>query len=246
MTDYVLEITTWKGSAIGARHFRGTVKGPHPQSCHGAITFHGATGRTTCAEGHDIPPRAEWQGGEPWGEARYGRYAAAQFEGDGPGQFLDERALAEAARKRFPGEAEHGWWDEDYEPGGPGDRLYWEAVPWQVLPDDQAEEGWVREDAKRRAQGLPVMCDLVAEVARNAGYPEGRACCLMHRQVVTLQSWSAWWRHPGGTTCHSASPAVVRWLRGSDHRRGFRSLGPQRRLLEQAILQLGSRAPEKH
>lgn len=164
MTDYVLEVRSFSGIVPGARNFRGTVKGPHPESCHGGTTFHGSTGRTTCAEDHDIPPRTEWQVEAAWTEERYERYAARHFEGDGPAQFLDEKSLAEAARKRFLGEAPRQEWDEHYTPGEPGDRLYWEVLPEQVLPDDQVEERWVREDAERREQGLPVGGDLIAEV----------------------------------------------------------------------------------
>ena len=164
MTDFVLEVRSFGGIVAGARHFRGTVKGPHPQSCHGGTTFHGGSGLTTCAEGHEIPRRTEWLVESEWPEDRYERWAASQFEGDGPGQFLDEKALAEAARRRFLGAADRGWWDEHYEPGQPGDRLYWEVLPEQVIPDDQVEERWVRHDAERREQGLLVGGDLVCEV----------------------------------------------------------------------------------
>lgn len=68
MTDYILHVTSFRGLAPGAVHYRGQVKGPRPQSCHGG-TRHGnwnlpegdpRRGKTTCEKGHLIPGRVEW------------------------------------------------------------------------------------------------------------------------------------------------------------------------------------------
>lgn len=164
MTDFVLEVRSFEGVAPGASHLRAMVKGPHPRSCHGGTTFHGSTGKTTCAEEHELPARVEWQVEEPWTESRYKRWAAREFEGDGPAQFKDEKALLAAARARFLGEAPPQWWDEKATPGQPGDRLHYECPPEHALPPEELREIDRMADAGRRAQGLPVHGDLIAEV----------------------------------------------------------------------------------
>jgi hypothetical protein len=126
MTDYNLEITSFSGLVPGARgHYRGRVKGPHAVSCHGGIRFNGSdgSGKTTCFEGHELPARVEWDVEEPWPEARFERYSAALFEGDGPGQFTDQKRLIEVALMRFRGEVATRWFEEEPTTGQPGDRL---------------------------------------------------------------------------------------------------------------------------
>lgn len=171
MTDYVLEVRSFAGIVPGARHFKGMVKGPRPEPCHGGtITHHGASGplqgKTTCGAGHVMPEKTEWEVEATWDEARYDRYAAAHFEGDGPGQFTDERKLFEAARARFLGETgERGWWEPRHVPGEPGDRLYYQCLPGAVLLlEEEKDEYWLGVDRQRRAGGLPVHGDLIAEV----------------------------------------------------------------------------------
>jgi hypothetical protein len=122
MSGYFLEISSYGGLVAGARHYRGWVKGEYPKSCHGGTVFSG--GKTTCAEGHELPERADWQVEEPWTEERYERFAAAHFEGDGPGQFLDQERLLEVAIGRFTGELPARWWEDKPAVGKPGDKLY--------------------------------------------------------------------------------------------------------------------------
>lgn len=120
--NYALEISSYEGFVAGASHYRGRVVGEHPKSCHGGTTLSG--GKWMCSEGHELPKRVDWEVEAEWTEERYERYAALQFEGDGPGQFASEDEVIEAARRRFLGEAPARWWEEKPITGQPGDKLY--------------------------------------------------------------------------------------------------------------------------
>lgn len=169
MTDYVLKVRSFAGIVSGARHYRGTVEGPYPEPCHkGTITYHGSKGplqgKTTCAEGHVMPEKTEWEVEAAWDEARYERYANGGFEGDGPSQFTDERELVRAARARFLGETgERQWWEPRHVPGQPGDRLFYAVLPENSAPEAQREDDLAADRARREA-GLPAWADLIAEV----------------------------------------------------------------------------------
>jgi hypothetical protein len=158
MTDYVLKISSYAGLVAGARHYRGRVEGPHPKSCHGGTVFHGSTGKTTCAEGHEIPKQVTWDVEEPWTEERYQRYAAEHFEGDGPSQFLTKRRVVEVAVLRFAGSAQRRWFEEEPVVGEAGDRLFYHWEPWQVLPESFTDEERAHRDE------LPLPGDLLAEI----------------------------------------------------------------------------------
>jgi hypothetical protein len=126
--DYVLHISSYVGTVAGARHFRGRVEGEHPKSCHGGTVFHGGAGplhgKTTCAEGHELPERVDWEVEAAWTEERYERWAAKGFDDEGPAQFLSEQAVIDAAKRRFLGEDSSRWWEEVPVTGQPGDKLY--------------------------------------------------------------------------------------------------------------------------
>jgi hypothetical protein len=126
MTDYVLKVSSYGGIVPGATHYRGRVEGPHPESCHGSMTYNApeSRGKWTCEQGHELPRRADWAVEAPWSEGRYERYSAKQFEGDGPEQFKDQQKVIETAVKRFTGELVHNWWEDKHVPGQPGDRLF--------------------------------------------------------------------------------------------------------------------------
>jgi hypothetical protein len=159
MTDYELKISSYTGLVAGARHYRGRIQGPYPESCHGGTTFNGwdgpLKGTTTCSEGHVIPKRIEWDVDDFWTEERFNRYAAAHFEGDGAGQFLDQTKLIEVAIRRFKFESEPGWWEEKYPRPEPGDRLFLGHIPMD--PDDVDEE-W------GRIQGTPPWGSLLVQI----------------------------------------------------------------------------------
>ena len=126
MTDYHLTISSFSGLLAVARHYRGRVTGPEAELCHGTTVHYNTPdnpGRKTCDEGHILSRRADWEVEESWTEPQYERWAAMHFEGDGPGQFLDQKRLIEVAIGRFKGELESHWWDEKALPGRPGDRL---------------------------------------------------------------------------------------------------------------------------
>jgi hypothetical protein len=166
MTDYVLHVMSYKGVVPWAVHFKGKVEGPSVPSCHGAMKFNSrGSGKWTCAEGHEIPDKAEWQVEAAWDEDRYERYAAGHFEDAGPSQFLAEEELLAAARARFLGEipAPRGWEDKAAVAGQPGDRLFYAVLPENSAPEDQRPID-LMADAARREAGLPAWGDLVAEV----------------------------------------------------------------------------------
>jgi hypothetical protein len=158
VTDFILEISSYDGIVPGAKHYRGRVKGEHPRSCHGGSTFHGGgppelRGKTTCAEGHVLPGRVEWEVEAIWTEDRYQRYAAREFEGDGPSTFASEQEVVDAARARFLAAGdEPSWWEDKWEPGKPGDKLY---AGWIPRPQDSSmvEENWGTVIAEVPADG---------------------------------------------------------------------------------------------
>lgn len=136
MTDYELRISSWAGVVPGAKHFRGRVQGPHPESCHGGTVFNAPAhrGRTTCEQGHELPERDEWDVEAAWAEARYERYMRAHFKGDGPDQFLSENAVITAAVRRFTGQDPARWWEPDVVTGLPGDRLLYDGEVIAGIP----------------------------------------------------------------------------------------------------------------
>lgn len=131
MADFVLEISSFEDIVPGARHYRGRVKGESPRSCHGSMSYNDPEhrGAWSCSEGHELPERAEWDVEAAWTEERYERYAARQFEGDGPGQFSGEAEVIEAAVRRFTGQDPARWWEDAPVTGQPGDRLFCGFVP---------------------------------------------------------------------------------------------------------------------
>lgn len=142
--NYTLRISSYAGLVPGAVHYRGRVEGEHPHSCHGGTTFHGADGplkgKTTCAEGHELPEQITWDVEAAWTEARYERYAAKHFEGNGPGQYTDEGDLIRDAIQRFLGAYPRQWWEDDYPAPQPGDRLYLGSLA--LLMDEPDPDGW--------------------------------------------------------------------------------------------------------
>jgi hypothetical protein len=162
VTDYVLKISSYGGLVAGARHYRGRVEGPHPKSCHGAMSYNApeSRGKWTCSEGHEIPGQREWDVEAGWTEERYSRWANKSFEGDGPQQFLDQAKLIEAAAKRFSGELPRNWWEEEPEAGKPGDRLFLDFVPRDPA---EIDEEW------GRIMGTPPYGSLLAEIPAEDG-----------------------------------------------------------------------------
>jgi hypothetical protein len=159
VTDYVLRSSSFVDTVPGASHYRGRVEGPHPKSCHGGTVFHGAPGplqgKTTCAQDHVLPDREEWQVDADWTRARYDRWAARDFEGDGPGQFTSEAALIDAAVRRFRGEIPVTSYLEPHVPGKPGDRLWFGFIA--AKPEQAYEDGWgtVIAEIPAEAEGEP-------------------------------------------------------------------------------------------
>jgi hypothetical protein len=149
VTQYILNVQSYVGIVAGATHYKGTVKGPHPESCHGGTRFNGQAGplhgKTTCFEGHELPGQVEWQVEARWTEARYERYAAAHFEGDGPSQFRDKQDVIDTAILRFLGDYQPAEWWEDKGVPVPeeGDELWYGWVCPEGFEDDQDEDdGW--------------------------------------------------------------------------------------------------------
>jgi hypothetical protein len=140
MTDYVLHVSCYAGLVPGARHFRGRVEGPSPESCHGGTMFSNLG--HTCELGHPLPGRVSWEVEAAWSEERYERWAARNFEGDHqPGQFASEQDVINTARARFTGELPARWWEDTPVTGQPGDRLW---AGWVAREQDKAmtEENW--------------------------------------------------------------------------------------------------------
>lgn len=127
MTDFELHVSSYSGIVAGAVHFYGRVQGPHPESCHGRMSYNDLKhrGKWTCKRGHQIPARVEWDVNAGWTEDRYMRYADKGFEGDGPNAFRLEETLIDVAAKRFRGEIPHHWWEGEVPPSRPGDRLFY-------------------------------------------------------------------------------------------------------------------------
>jgi hypothetical protein len=137
VTDYELRISSYAGIVPGARHYRGRVQGPSVKSCHGSKTYNAPAhrGTWTCAEGHELPERDEWDVEAAWTEERFSRWDCRHFEGDGPGQFLSEAAVIEAARRRFLGLDPVRWWEHPgVVTGQPGDRLLHDGEVIAVIP----------------------------------------------------------------------------------------------------------------
>lgn len=194
MTDHHLQISSYAGLVGGARHYRGRVRAEAPKSCHGGLIFNGEGYR--CAEGHPLPDRADWDVEDSWTEERYERWHAASFEGDGPGQFLDQKRLIEVAVGRFTDTLPARWWEEKHEPGKPGDRLILGSGIYD--PDDEdtpSPDGvhrWgsilieipLREVPVPRRGSGPVRCDVPA--------------CRGHRERCLfgeMHSWSTWFEN---------------------------------------------------
>jgi hypothetical protein len=158
MTDYTLHISSFGGLVPGARHYRGRVEGPYPESCHDG-TMWSDLGQA-CYQGHQLPRRVEWEVDASWTAERWERWKAMPFEkrGAGPGQFSDKRALIETAVKRFLGQLPVEGGEEEGEPGKPGDRLYYHWLPGMVLPESFTDE------ERERRDGLPLPGDLLAEI----------------------------------------------------------------------------------
>lgn len=170
MTDYILTISSFSGIVYGATHYRGTVRGPHPRSCHGGEIFHGwdgpLKGKTTCSQGHEIPRQDEWDVDADWTEDMYTRWAAGRFEADGPAQFRDVGYLIDTAVRRFRGEIPER--HRRLAPaiaGRPGDRLFLGFVSTLENPPD---EEWAL------ARGYPVAYGaLLAQIPDQEGRDDG-------------------------------------------------------------------------
>lgn len=143
MTDYVLETSSFAGFVWGAKHFTGTVKGPHPKACHGRTIHFNAPelrGKRSCDEGHELPEQISWGVDAYWTEGHYDRYRASGYEADGPGQFVNELDLVTTAVQRFLGDvpshvADYDrWWEEPGVPGEQGDRLFYLDLPYGDEP----------------------------------------------------------------------------------------------------------------
>lgn len=142
MTQYVLEISSYAGIVPWAAHYRGRVKGPHPESCHGGTRHSG--GKVTCFEGHELPGRVEWEVEAQWTEQRFERYMAAGQPGSSPSQFTSKKDVMDCAILRFLDGAD-GWWEQKVEPAAEGDELWYGWVnpgggQWDDLTDP--EDGW--------------------------------------------------------------------------------------------------------
>lgn len=139
---YVLHVMSYDGIVPGARHYKGRVEGEHPPSCHGG-TMYSDKGKT-CYEGHPLDEKTEWQVEAKWTEARYERWAARKFEGDGPAQFLSKQEVIDCAIIRFLDGAGE-WWEHKVEPAQEGDELWYgwvnpEGGQFDDLTDP--EDGW--------------------------------------------------------------------------------------------------------
>jgi hypothetical protein len=147
MTQYILEISSYAGIVPGARHYKGRVKGPHPQSCHGGTQF-GATksGKMECMEGHVLPDRLEWDVEAAWTEERHERWAAKGFEGDGPQQFLSKKDVIDRAIIQFLDGAggPDRWWEQDVPAAEEGDELWHGWIAREGLDDENTdpEDSW--------------------------------------------------------------------------------------------------------
>lgn len=146
MTQYILNISTFSGLVPGATHYRGRVKGPYPESCHGGTRM-GATksGKTECSEGHVLPDQVAWDVEADWSEERYDRWVANRFESDGPQAFYTSRDVMDRAIIQFldGSGGDDRFWEEEVAPAQEGDEL-WHG--W-INPGDSddltdASDGW--------------------------------------------------------------------------------------------------------
>lgn len=131
MTDYILQLSYFGGIVPGSTHFRGRVEGPHASSCHGSQHMGPDTDhKWACEQGHILPDKIDWEVEAVWTEERYERWAAQGFEGDMPTQFQSPKDVIEAAKARFLGETgERKWFEDEFIPGQPGDRLFLDFIP---------------------------------------------------------------------------------------------------------------------
>lgn len=145
MTQYTLHVSSYEGIVPGAVHYRGRVKGPHPQSCHGSTHFNapGHRGKTTCDQGHELPEQVTWDVEAAWSEERHERWAAKNFEGDGPQQFDTAKDVIDRAVIQFLDGSTAPC--EEVKPAEEGDELWY---GW-INPDGDdfdryvdPEDGW--------------------------------------------------------------------------------------------------------
>jgi hypothetical protein len=164
---FELHITNYGGLVAGARHRRGRVVGEHPRSCHGGTVFRGATGKTTCAEGHELPDRIEWDVEAPWSEARHRRWAARRYEDAGPAQYTDEAELVRDAIGRFLGLLTCRRWEEQVPAAKPGDELYLGRTA--LYGDHPSPDGWGHRIAVMPGEPSPQAAGHRARPAPEAG-----------------------------------------------------------------------------
>ncbi len=142
MTQYILHISSYDGLVPGARHYRGRVEGPRPESCHGKIHYDGW--KETCDEAHELPKRVRWDVEAAWSQERHDRWAAAQFEGAGPQQFDSKAEVMDRAMIQFLDGSDYPC--EKVDPAEEGDELWYGWVcpdgpgDWNDLQDP--EDGW--------------------------------------------------------------------------------------------------------
>jgi hypothetical protein len=144
MTQYIVKVSDYGGLVPGAKHFRGRVEGPYPQSCHGA-THMGATksGKRECDEGHVLADRVTWDVEAEWTEERHERHAAAHYEGDGPQQFLTKRDVLDRAIVQFLDGSSFPC--EEVQAAAEGDELWYGWIARAGGQDDEhvdPEDGW--------------------------------------------------------------------------------------------------------
>jgi hypothetical protein len=124
--NYRLRVSSYIGLVPWATHFTGRVRGEDAPLCHGTTEHFNAPGHrgiSTCDEGHEILKPIEWDVEAAWTEARYERYSAAHFEGNGPNQFSTEQEVIDRAIVAFLDGQNGMWWAEIIEPAKQGDRL---------------------------------------------------------------------------------------------------------------------------
>lgn len=149
MTQYVLHISSYGGLVPGAVHCRGRVEGPHPKPCHGNRTHHDGY-KTVCDEGHELPGQVRWDVEAAWTVERHDRWAARDFEGDGPQQFDSKRDVMDRAVIQFLDGSDFPC--EKVDPAAEGDELWYgwispEGGQFDDLQDP--EDGWGMMIARR-------------------------------------------------------------------------------------------------
>lgn len=142
MTQYVLHVSSYAGIVPGARHYRGRVEGPYPESCHGGMSYNApeARGKMICDEGHEIPQdRVAWDVEAEWTEERHERWAKAHFEGQSPQQFdTKEEVIDRAVIQFLDGSSDPC---EEVTPAAEGDELWYGYVSTTGHDDDEGD-GW--------------------------------------------------------------------------------------------------------